>query len=483
MTRYSSTMTEALQEIREGFSPKQIKMAIGIAADPRYKGGNYSGAYKQIEKIKKGLADHPQVAAVLKRLNTDFDPEMVEDWEDVSENSFDLTELAMPRRDFDKLKKGDKITITYDSSIKKGHVTTFEVKGRSRSAKYKVDKITMQPEGAPSGRMKYYLYSRDGGDATLAMGDMGASMTKIKMEGLSEGTWAVPDSPKAKAELKKLMSKPIKLGKEGDDATDLMYSLIGDDELFDDLYVAGKKNPNGDARPIIKKAMKRLGIKEEVGLKEAALAIAEKLKVSDGVGAWIKDFQKSDAPQFQGKSEEDRKKMALAAFADAGGKLEETELDEGRMKELHGYIEKGMSAQEIAKKMKLDVKTIKSLMDETELDEAKEPFAVVDTADGNKVVGTASDEKGAKSIITTSQLPPMKIKDKKTLKIVKVKKKQMIGQPIKEEEGPDNRPDSAKEVEQGRDDKKKTRIAQLQLQIAKAQETINKLNAQEKPNG
>jgi len=31
-----------------------------------------------------------------------------------------------------------------------------------------------------------------------------------------------------------------------------------------------------------------------------------------------------------------------------------------------------------------------------------------------------------------------------------------------------------------RDDKKKTRIAQLQLQIAKASETINKLNAQEK---
>jgi hypothetical protein len=43
-----------------------------------------------------------------------------------------------------------------------------------------------------------------------------------------------------------------------------------------------------------------------------------------------------------------------------------------------------------------------------------------------------------------------------------------------------NKPDSAKEVEKGRDDKKKTRIAQLQLQIAKAQETINKMNAQEK---
>ena len=52
-----------------------------------------------------------------------------------------------------------------------------------------------------------------------------------------------------------------------------------------------------------------------------------------------------------------------------------------------------------------------------------------------------------------------------------------------DEKKPDMRPDSAKEVEMGREDKKKTRIAQLQLQIAKAQETINKLNAQEKPNG
>ena len=65
------------------------------------------------------------------------------------------------------------------------------------------------------------------------------------------------------------MSKPIKLGKEGDDATsNAMYSLIGDDELYDDLYVVGKKNPNGDARSVIKKAMKRLGIKEEVELEE-----------------------------------------------------------------------------------------------------------------------------------------------------------------------------------------------------------------------
>ena len=56
-------------ELDEGYSAKEIKMAIGIASDKRYAGGNYSGAVKAIEKIKKGLSDHKQVVAVLKRQN------------------------------------------------------------------------------------------------------------------------------------------------------------------------------------------------------------------------------------------------------------------------------------------------------------------------------------------------------------------------------------------------------------------------------
>ena len=47
------------------------------------------------------------------------------------------------------------------------------------------------------------------------------------------------------------------------------------------------------------------------------------------------------------------------------GVNEETQMYiEGRMKELHGYIEQGKDANWIAKKMKLDVKTIKALMPE-----------------------------------------------------------------------------------------------------------------------
>ena len=72
MSKYTKTMRDALAEMSEAFSKKQIKMAIGIASDPRYKQGNYSGAVRQIEKLKKGLSDHPQVAAVLKRQNEEI---------------------------------------------------------------------------------------------------------------------------------------------------------------------------------------------------------------------------------------------------------------------------------------------------------------------------------------------------------------------------------------------------------------------------
>ena len=51
------------------YSGKQIKMAKGIAFDKRYKGGNMTGAAKQMEKIKKGLSDHPEVNDALRRAN------------------------------------------------------------------------------------------------------------------------------------------------------------------------------------------------------------------------------------------------------------------------------------------------------------------------------------------------------------------------------------------------------------------------------
>ena len=79
---YRKSMREALQEARayrdplqedKGFSSQQIKMAYGVLNDPRYKQGNYSGAVKAIEKIAKGLSNHPDVANALKRANEELE--------------------------------------------------------------------------------------------------------------------------------------------------------------------------------------------------------------------------------------------------------------------------------------------------------------------------------------------------------------------------------------------------------------------------
>ena len=99
-----------------------------------------------------------------------------------------------------------------------------------------------------------------------------------KKKNVKEGTWAMPDTPKLKMGLKIAVQRAIMLGKEGDDATDTIRNFIGDDELYDDLYSAGMKNPKADARPIIKAAMKRLGIKEDVELDENLKSIEKMMK-------------------------------------------------------------------------------------------------------------------------------------------------------------------------------------------------------------
>ena len=73
----------------------QVKQAIGIASDKRYKGGNMTGAVNAIEKMRKGLSDHPQVKAVLKRQN--------EETEKLDEDD----RLDMIRRAAERVKSGE----------------------------------------------------------------------------------------------------------------------------------------------------------------------------------------------------------------------------------------------------------------------------------------------------------------------------------------------------------------------------------------
>ncbi len=72
----------------------------------------------------------------------------------------------------------------------------------------------------------------------------------------SEGTWAVPDTKDKILDIKELIREPLPVGVEGENAQGILYDLIGDDELFDDLYMlAQEKGPEADARPLVKKYM------------------------------------------------------------------------------------------------------------------------------------------------------------------------------------------------------------------------------------
>jgi hypothetical protein len=70
---------EVVQEYNdkeEKYSDTQIKQAFGILNDPRYKGGDYTGAVNTIEKLAKGLSNHPSVANALKRANEELTTEL-----------------------------------------------------------------------------------------------------------------------------------------------------------------------------------------------------------------------------------------------------------------------------------------------------------------------------------------------------------------------------------------------------------------------
>ena len=72
-----------------------------------------------------------------------------------------------------------------------------------------------------------------------------------RMDMIAEGTWSLPENEAEAMKLAAMMGQPIALGDGGDDAANALGGLLGDDELFDDLGVAGDKDPEGDARPII----------------------------------------------------------------------------------------------------------------------------------------------------------------------------------------------------------------------------------------
>jgi len=65
---------------------------------------------------------------------------------------------------------------------------------------------------------------------------------------ITEGTWALPDSPEAIHKLKEILKQELPVGVDATNATEVLYDIIGDDDFFDSLGETAKEDPTADAR-------------------------------------------------------------------------------------------------------------------------------------------------------------------------------------------------------------------------------------------
>jgi len=85
----------------------------------------------------------------------------------------------------------------------------------------------------------------------LAKIQQGTAMKEVQVfenwiTNMAEGTWALPDTPEQEAQLQKLMGSELVAGPDGTNATEQLYDLVGDDQLFDLIQSAAAADPNSN---------------------------------------------------------------------------------------------------------------------------------------------------------------------------------------------------------------------------------------------
>ena len=93
--------------VKEYITSKQVKMAKGIANDPRHKGGDYSGAAEKMEKIKKGLSNHPAAKKALRQANEEMTPQQKADRMRIIARAADRVQSGAAAKDAEKRAKAD----------------------------------------------------------------------------------------------------------------------------------------------------------------------------------------------------------------------------------------------------------------------------------------------------------------------------------------------------------------------------------------
>jgi hypothetical protein len=111
------------------------------------------------------------------------------------------------------------------------------------------------------------------------------------MNRLSEGTWALPDTPEAYEKLQQLMTGELIVGADAMNATEQLYDLVGDDELFDILNDLADNDPRANIwdDSDVQRRLAELGVQTPQSTQAAPAAVPQDTAppVAEGFGDTI----------------------------------------------------------------------------------------------------------------------------------------------------------------------------------------------------
>jgi len=409
-------MSELLNEVNkfeldEGFSPKEIKMAIGIASDPRYKGGNMTGAVNAIDKVKKGLSDHPKVAAVLKRQNEDTNEAV---------SPAQQAAIAISKKEKTKnevLDKDDEKTVgDVVKGLKKAvKAHQGQVKNLTKDIQ---DQVELDELTSEEKKLLDKMFDKKGNLTPLGK----KVMDQGKKEEVEENTLDIGDESDYTLDEGKMkdLHGYISSGKSAEEIAKIMKIDAGTVKtLMNDFK---KEGFSSDAQ---RKAAFASGYKEKDKKdKKEDVKVIEgyfpEQKSSTGYDLYHKDFSGA----MQHAYAHAKKKLGITIDNDeiddkvASGprKPSKGKTNSYRLKGDKGAVQ--IQVYNMGSRFELN-------MYKESIDEAmNNTHALIDTADGNKVKAMASSEQGVKQSKASAERPPMSVKNKNTLKIVTLTKPQ-----------------------------------------------------------
>ena len=331
MTVYTKSMMEALAEVRGNQEDnldeatgneikKYMKSKWGVAVKAsKVGGGKYMRASGEIpnkfrEKvIKKFMPD----AKILDMKNIDYG--------NVKDNYVALRtaqwdELINEETELDEAKY-DIYHKDFSSAMQHAYAAAKKIYGITVDPKEIDDKVASGPRKPSSGKTNKYRLKGDKGNIQIQVANLDNKKYELNMY-------------KEEAEL--------------DEGDPFMRPTKGKEKV-----VTVRHKTSGKELEVTANSVKKY---EKMGYK----VVKETTKIGERVAEQLARIR-GNSPGAQG-----RRAAVEDDIEDAekkGDKKEIAKLKEGRMKELHGYIAKGMSAEDIAKKMGVDAKTIKALMD------------------------------------------------------------------------------------------------------------------------